>query len=186
MKLDKFIYDMNIISGLADKPTQTAEELKKKFDEGGKAIQEFINNMIENMHNAIWPVGSIYLSANDADPANLFGGVWEKIENAFLYGVSSDRLGETGGCATHTLTENEIPSHWHEDLALLNGNTVRIKLYQSNVGYGNTSWYVLSNSDSIESRNYEAGDLYTASRGGGQAHNNMPPYLAVSIWKRVA
>lgn len=184
MNLDKFTKEMDIIAKLADSPSETAEELKAKFDEGGKALQAFINSMIENLHNAIWPIGSIYLSVNAANPAELFGGVWEKIENAFLYGVSSDRLEETGGSATHILTEDEMPSHWHEDLALLNGNTVRIKLYPSNVGDG-SGWHVLANSAPKDSRDYEAGDLYTASRGGGKEHNNMPPYLAVSIWKRV-
>ena len=26
----------------------------------------------------------------------------------------------------------------------------------------------------------------TGSRGGSQAHNNMPPYLAVNIWQRTS
>nr|DAP26000.1 MAG TPA: Baseplate structural protein [Caudoviricetes sp.] len=26
----------------------------------------------------------------------------------------------------------------------------------------------------------------TESVGGGEAHNNMPPYLAVYVWKRTA
>ena len=28
--------------------------------------------------------------------------------------------------------------------------------------------------------------MYTGPSGGGEAHNNMPPYLAVFVWKRTA
>jgi hypothetical protein len=30
------------------------------------------------------------------------------------------------------------------------------------------------------------GTLPTESAGGGQAHNNMPPYIQVAVWRRTA
>ena len=50
MALSKFTKDMAIISALDDEPNDvgglTAAELKAKFDEGGQAIKEFINDTL--------------------------------------------------------------------------------------------------------------------------------------------
>ena len=47
MAIEQFVKDMNIISALADEPTQTATELKAKFDEGGNALKTYINNTLK-------------------------------------------------------------------------------------------------------------------------------------------
>ena len=63
---------------------------------------------------AAYPVGSIYTSINDADPAMLFGGTWEQISGKFLLSAdSAHAAGTTGGAASHTLTAAELPSHAH-------------------------------------------------------------------------
>lgn len=50
MDIQTFDKDMHIISALPDEPNDvgnmTAEDLKKKFDEGGLALQEFINGVL--------------------------------------------------------------------------------------------------------------------------------------------
>ena len=71
----------------------------------------------------IYPVGSIYLSVTNSNPAVLFGGgVWERIEDTFLlssgstYSATYDDDGfadNTGGNSSVTLTISEIPSHNH-------------------------------------------------------------------------
>lgn len=64
---------------------------------------------------SFFPVGAIYISAQDTSPSQLFGGVWEKIEGVFLLGSSSSYTnGSIGGEETHTLSLEEIPSHSHE------------------------------------------------------------------------
>ena len=118
-----------------------------------------------------YPVGSVYIAYHHTNPATLFGGTWQRIENAFLWAVdSSGTIGQTGGEKTHTLTVNEIPAHSHEssytgDTPLAYGTD---KIY---------SWY------STEGTNMAYGRKET---GGGQAHNNMPPYIQVSVWRRTA
>ena len=64
--------------------------------------------------NAIYPVGSIYMSVNSTSPATLFGGTWQRIQDRFLLSAGSTySAGATGGEATHTLTSGEMPSHKH-------------------------------------------------------------------------
>ena len=67
--------------------------------------------------NAIYPVGSIYISTDvNFNPVNVFGGTWEKIQGRFLLGsgVSPESsaktytTGQTGGSKNAI-----IPSHGH-------------------------------------------------------------------------
>lgn len=68
--------------------------------------------------NSIYPVGSIYFSADaDFDPNEAWGGTWDKVEAGRVI-VSSGTgydLGASGGNATHKLTAAEcaLPSHAH-------------------------------------------------------------------------
>ena len=123
------------------------------------------------MLNMFYPVGSIYLSFNNANPQNLFGGTWEQIKDTFLLAAGNTyAAGSTGGSATHTLTVNEMPKHTHNSYVKYNstaGDTNRVML-SSNTGGDYTS---------------TAGLGWT---GGDQPHNNMPPYLAVYMWRRTA
>lgn len=118
------------------------------------------------------PVGAIFLSVSEESPAAFYGGTWERIKDRFLLAAGDTyTAGTTGGAATHKLTENEMPSHSHRLSA-------RDYLY-FNAGSGVAAQY------SGSSYSYSSG-TYTASTGGGAAHENMPPYLAVYVWKRVA
>lgn len=70
--------------------------------------------VLKTLVDAIYPVGSIYMSANNTDPALLFGGTWQRISGKFLLSAdSSHAAGTTGGAASHTLTAAELPSHNH-------------------------------------------------------------------------
>lgn len=124
----------------------------------------------------VYPVGSIYMNVNSTNPGTLFGGTWEKIQGKFLLGMSSSYpAGSQGGEATHTLTTSEMPNHKH---VAFYGITGAVDDYLG----GSTNDYGLSiSSDGSGNPTYE-----TASSGGGAAHNNMPPYLSVYIWKRTA
>lgn len=118
-----------------------------------------------------YPVGSIYLSVNDTDPATLFGGTWERIGGRFLIGADDTyAAGSTGGEAEHTLTIDEMPKHNHslDNYNTAAGNTTPYMTVQaqSKVGYG--------------------GNVQTLNTGGGKPHNNLPPYLSVYMWKRVS
>lgn len=131
------------------------------------------------------PVGSIYQSTVSTNPAELFGGTWEQLSGRFLIAANSTyAVGSTGGEASHTLTVAEIPSH---EGHLVSNN------YSGGTDVGSAKGKYLSAStmsdyeDDGHGWNLVAGnEIYLPgySRGGGQAHNNMPPYLAVYMWKR--
>ena len=81
--------------------------------------------------------------------------------------------GSTGGEATHKLTVKEMPSHTHTIEGQKNDST----------GYHHKGSQV-GHPGITEGGNYWS--KATTSTGGGQAHNNMPPYLVVYMWKRTA
>ena len=67
-------------------------------------VQDTITDLANNFTflDAIWPVGSIYLSTQSTDPATFLGGTWSRIQGRFLLGASSTYpAGSTGGSATH-------------------------------------------------------------------------------------
>lgn len=64
--------------------------------------------------DAVWPVGSIYLSASEISPETLFGGTWQRVKDRFLLAAGDVyETGETGGEAQHTLSKAEMPAHTH-------------------------------------------------------------------------
>ena len=120
----------------------------------------------------VYPVGTILAFHDDVDRSNYLGLTWERYaEGRVLVGKSSDTefdtIGKTGGAKTHTLTVNQIPAHKHN-------------VFESNGTSGGT-WTLATE---------KAGGTNKTSRlentGGGQAHNNLQPYITVAYWRRTA
>lgn len=130
-----------------------------------------INNV--NIFDMIYPVDSIYISINNVNPSTLFGGTWERIKDTFLLAAGDTYAGgSTGGEATHALTTSEMPAHNHS-------------IYYPNSG-GPGDSNICYPADSNIKNTWYAEMCKTSNTGDGVAHNNMPPYLAVYIWKRTA
>lgn len=128
----------------------------------------------------MYPVGSIYQTTSSAfNPQTAWGGTWERIKDRFLLAAGTAYAGgSTGGEATHKLTTQEMPSHTHT-------------MYVNNDGSA-SSWsptfgdYLIKpDGVTTSKKNYQA-KLAQNGAGGDQAHNNMPPYIAVYVWKRTA
>nr|DAH96695.1 MAG TPA: baseplate wedge protein [Caudoviricetes sp.] len=135
-----------------------------------------------------YPVGAIYLSVTDANPAALFGGTWERIsQGRFLIGAGVNvanttdywgsypagkenfPAGEMGGEVTHTLTVDEMPSHTHSE----------------RLEWSNTAAWGVTGTGTGSNAVVDQGSV-TGATGGGKPHSNMPPYLVVYMWKRVS
>lgn len=76
----------------------------------------------------------------------------------------SDILGEKGGEKEVTLTIDQIPPHDHKDGKINDAIAANT---------GSRSAVVIHNS--------ESGTIPTTKTGGGQPHNNMPPYLRIKF-----
>lgn len=119
----------------------------------------------------VYPIGSIYISLADTNPANFIGGTWERIKDRFVLAAGDTyAAGDTGGEASHTLTINEMPAHTH---AVGSAGLMRVAQSSSSPYW---AWY--------NAAGYN--QLTALSSGGNAAHNNMPPYLAVFMWQRTA
>ncbi len=102
-------------------------------------------------------IGTTYGVGNGSTTFNL-----PDLRGRFALGVSSGHaLATKGGAETVTLTVDQIPSHSH---------TVSISHYSQSSGNG-----------SVDKKSGTSSATFTTSNtGGGQAHNNMPPYLSLN------
>ena len=113
------------------------------------------------------------MSVNSTNPSTLFGGTWAQLKDVFLLACGdSYSAGSTGGEAEHALTTNEMPSHRHSFTYGREAGSSTGEYVTGGLGRGPRTYYTVSNSVGLS--------------GGGDAHNNMPPYLAVYVWKRTA
>lgn len=142
----------------------------------------------------VYPVGAYYSSSDPTSPAELFGGAWEEIHGRFLFAEDDAHpAGSTGGEEKHTLTVGEMPSHgnhlmqgrMYEELA---ENASNDSSYRSNTSYLPKTAFVSTGNINRGWKDWNGGEMYPAGtlKGGGNPHNNMPPYLAVYTWHRIA
>lgn len=129
---------------------------------------------IKSFLDAVYPVGSIYMSVKATNPGTLFGGTWVAIaQGRCLVGVNTSDNDfktpeKTGGEKTHKLTVAEMPSHSHSNNSLVYWGDSGTGL----AGAATTNWKISIKNDS--------------NVGGSKPHNNMPPYFVCYIWKRTA
>ena len=138
------------------------------------ALSSQISNIGSITFDDIYPVGSIYMSVNSTNPRNLFGGTWTQLKDRFLLGAGSTYTnGSTGGEASHTLTVNEMPSHGHPQyVTVSSGGSLSANCDYDSYASGNAR--------------KSAQNVSTGTTGGGNSHNNMPPYLVVYMWQRTS
>ena len=146
-------------------------------------------DLSKDLVDFFYPVKTVYITFdNTFDPNEHFGGTWERIRNRFLWAATENGvMGETGGEESHTLTVSEMPSH--------NGHLSAGIVGTVPMGKGNYEGYInKSVTNPYPGGGYRGWNVYAGNEmhpaseavGGGQPHNNMPPFIQVAMWQRTA
>ena len=148
-----------------------------------------LNSIKQTIVDMLYPIGAVYISINSSfNPNVTLGGAWVKIENKFLLASGSRAIGVIGGEENVTLSVNQIPSHNHD-----RGNMNITGKFGTRSTAFEGAFYEYSKSVFNSYGSAGVGTAFSADRawsgrtggtGGGQSHNNMPPYIVVDIWKR--
>lgn len=154
-----------------------------------------VPNVIAQVLERMMPVGSIVewapVDGDDTDlssaekVAAYYGfGTWEAYGSGqMLLGVSSSHaIGSTGGEENTTLVLRQIPSHAHYERLGFSGLGVRNLAASPGTGEGSGKVFSADYTGSSTSEYY----VQTETAGGGKAHNNMPPYITIYRWRRIA
>lgn len=187
-----------IVDNKAMTPLKTKEAIKAQVP-------------IQTIIDSIYIVGQIVEYASNVNPNDLYPWqTWEQIKDVFTL-ASGDKysIGQTGGVSTVTLTVAQIPKHIHtasvQNASLtgrINGSANSSNGYNNNPlsgsGVFSGSGAINGYGDGGEWNNGTATwaglnfggthnhDISIETTGGGEAHNNMPPYLVTIKWKRTA
>ena len=95
----------------------SAPPTKNEFDAWFKLVDEklkYLYGLLQNTASKLYPVGSVYISFNSADPSTLFGGTWVRLKDTFLLANGDSYAPNTsGGSATKNITVDNLPAHTH-------------------------------------------------------------------------
>lgn len=131
----------------------------------------------ESELSKMFPINKVEVFFDNLDHSDFLGFIWERVGAGRVpVGIDIndsdfDTIGETGGEKIHTLTINEIPSHIHDKILGTGPNLY--PNWGSSTGWGVSAQYLSGN-----------GGMGTDYVGGGQAHNNLQPYIVMAFWKR--
>jgi hypothetical protein len=144
------------------------------------ASQNFVNTRNFLTLDDVYPVGSIYFTASAVSPSTSIGGTWIRYaEGKCLFGVDDNdtdfALETTGGVKEVVLTEAQMPSHTHTLVDNYRQLTQNGAIYHNDLNH--KVFTATTPGSAVDT---------TSATGGGQAHENLPPYIAIHIWKRIA
>lgn len=184
--LNTYVFQVRAIDKLATvnsneqtrKTTPVFDWSKDDFNVNGTLK---VNNT--NIFDLIYPVGSIYISVNSTNPEVLFGGTWEQIQGRFLLGMSSSYpVGSTGGSKDAVVVAHtHNPANEAGYYGFITNSKKAFTVGDMGSQSGSGRYYPYSTASFDISRN-----TTTGSTGVSGTDKNMPPYLAVAMWKRTA
>ena len=153
---------------------------------------ELLQEYVQAQLNKAWPIGSIYMTMSNQNPADLIGGTWKQIsQGRFIMGAGSiDNKTipsrELGGSNSITLNESNLPVHKHNVSA-------EIDLSQSGLlgdhyhGFGfnwNNDGFFYSNGRGLETigRNVKENQVcqWNGNNGGGYVYKDTRGYNMIT------
>lgn len=136
---------------------------------------------VREILDAMYPVGSVYITADKNNPGNFIGGTWEQFgQGRTLIGEGTGNDGSTsmsfttssvGGEYSHILTINEMPKHRHAIQSTSGELSISDKIYPFQM---------------IQQEGQYMDQNVCFSQGGSLAHNNIQPFITVTFWKRIS
>ena len=151
---------------------------------------------VREILDAMYPVGSVYITADKNNPGNFIGGTWEQFgQGRTLIGEGTGNDGstsmsftsnQTGGEYSHELTEKELAPHSHRTYLKAKGSidwtSETVNSYGVMIDYS-TSSYVFP-SQQVNATLVTAFTV-TSKTGKGGMHNNVQPFIVTYFWKRI-
>lgn len=155
-----------------DKDNYQSSALANEYKVTASDMNE-IKTVVNSIIDALYPVGSIYISVNNTNPSTIYGGTWTAFGTGrTLVGIDTgdtdfDTSEKTGG-------SKALQQHNHN----LNDNN--LGAYYSGVGYVATTGTIQMG------RALDNPELKTTSNAGTGNSGNLQPYICVYMWKRVS
>lgn len=198
----------------------TSSSNKFQIDSEGNLVVKTIHTTDENLFevdyqkifNMIYPIGSIYMSANSINPSVLFGGTWiEWGQGRVPVGINPNDSDfntseKVGGIKNHNHTSpshnHSIPSHTHAAGSLYAqfspwSNAISFRRISTENWVDNFYFDGLARKVSSDNNSYGAGVAgITAFGGNGNTGSTTPentgtssslqPYITCYMWKRLS
>lgn len=156
-----------------------------------KAKKVLVLGGYKSILDAVYPIGSIYMSVSSTDPRVLFGGTWEAWGAGRVpVGVNANDKDFNGAEQTGGTKDAELPWHNHG-------------LFSGSIGPSGVDGFVGGDASSLQPSNphdSKNGYLFTISRSddkntpinrastspaGESAASNLQPYITCYMWKRI-
>lgn len=124
---------------------------------------------------AMWQVDVNMSGRVPIGPGTIDGGTW----------AGALSVGDTGGVAAVTLEEEDLPAHRHTGIykdASSTAQSNKYGYYTSPLGVNTSNGDILFRGDA----GAPVVDPTTGATGGGEAHDNLPPFYGVYLIKRTS
>lgn len=204
--MDNGMVGINMVPDVTDTDVklQVNGDISSIKEDGTSVKFSELVEIVENLWQRFYPVGSIYMSVKNTNPSTFIGGTWVAWGAGRVpVGVDTSQtefatVEKKDGSKTHTLTTAQIPAHTHGSKSL----TGRFWNYSGqNATYTGTANGICSMTTTDSNAPYPADGATSsgkedtlvidathehASVGSGQAHNNLQPYITCYMWKRTA
>ncbi len=148
-------------------------------------------SLLDYLRNALYPIGTIYMSVSATNPNTFIGGTWVAWGSGRVpVGVDASQaefntVEETGGAKTHTLTDAQVPAVTGSIGMHAGATATTIQSVSGAFSSGLTPTKYF-NQGSGTSGASSVGIVNFNNGGGGGAHNNLQPYITCYMWKRTA
>ena len=183
-------------------------EVQTAITSGINSLHDTIKTEMQTAMLALFPVGTILETTNDANPSTYIGGTWEQLDaglttitagtytethnvngtdvtDTYVFTAGSSEFTVNGtkaqGEAKHQIAEGELASHGHA-----------IHFYNDdwNGSDGNSGMYnqpgIVHDSIDRSAKNTNRWTDLVESTGGNQPHNNLPPLYGAYKFRRIS